>query len=69
MDSYVRDASGALINTDDSYYRAIVSERESRKKVQQVSTRVDEALNEIEYLKRIMFEKLGLKNEDVQTSS
>lgn len=52
--SYVRDSQGIIINTDDSYYRAIVGQRESDKRSRQVSEEVNNLKDELTQIKALL---------------
>ena len=69
MNSYMRDPdSGALINTDDSHYRAIVAARESQKREQRAQEQLDTMHNELREIKNIL-QSLGLKEDNGKTGS
>ena len=52
--SYERDASGVIINTDDTLYRSIVSLRESKKQRDQLETEVTGLKNELSQIKEML---------------
>lgn len=52
--SYVRDSRGIVINTDDSYYRAIVAQRESEKKSKEVFDEVNSLKDELTQIKALL---------------
>lgn len=52
--SYVRDSQGVIINTDDSYYKAIVGQRESDKRSREVSEEVNNLKDELTQIKALL---------------
>lgn len=52
--TYVRDSQGIIINTDDSYYRAIVGQRESDKRSREVSEEVNNLKDELTQIKALL---------------
>ncbi len=52
--SYERDASGVIINTDDTLYRSIVSLRESKKQRDQLEAEVTGLKNELTQIKEML---------------
>jgi hypothetical protein len=52
--NFVRDSKGIIINNDDSYYRAIVAQRESDKKAKQVSEEMDSLKDELTEIKALL---------------
>jgi hypothetical protein len=52
--SYVRDSRGIIINTDDSYYKAIVGQRESDKRSRQISEEVNTLKDELTQIKALL---------------
>lgn len=52
--SYVKDSRGIVINTDDSYYRALLAQRESDKRASEVCAQVDSLKAELEQVKSLL---------------
>ena len=52
--TYVRDSQGIIINTDDSYYKAIVGQRESDKRSREVSQEVNNLKDELTQIKALL---------------
>ena len=53
--SFVRDkATGAVINTDDSYYRSILALRDSQKQAQQLCGEIDSLKNEMSVMRDLL---------------
>ena len=52
--SYIRDSQGIIINTDDSYYKAIVGQRESDKRSREVSEEVNNLKDELTQIKALL---------------
>lgn len=52
--SFVRNSQGIIINTDDSYYRALLAQRESEKKARDVYEQVDTLKTELEQVKSLL---------------
>lgn len=52
--SFVRNSQGIIINTDDSYYRALLAQRESEKKTRDVYEQVDALKTELEQVKSLL---------------
>ena len=52
--SFVRNSQGIIINTDDSYYRALLAQRESEKKTRDVYEQVDTLKTELEQVKSLL---------------
>lgn len=52
--SYVKDSRGIIINTDDSYYRALLAQRESSKRASEVCEQVDTLKAELEQVKSLL---------------
>ena len=52
--SFVRDSQGMIINTDDSYYEAIVAQRNSEKKAREVNLQVNELKNELSEIRTLL---------------
>lgn len=51
---YVRDSKGIIINNDDSYYRAIVAQRESDKRAKHVSQEVENLKDQLTEIKALL---------------
>lgn len=53
--TYVRDkASGAIINNDDSHYKAILAQRESQKQAQSLCNKMKELESELSDIKSLL---------------
>lgn len=59
--SFARDSHGILINTDDSYYRAIVAQRLSEKKSKEVSEEVNNLRSELTEIKALLAQVINRK--------
>ena len=53
--SFIRDPmSGAVINTDDSYYRSILAARQSQKEAQQMCQKLHDLESELSEIKDLL---------------
>lgn len=52
--SYIKNADGLLINTDDSHYRALLAARESQKEARRVYDQVQELTAEMNEIKALL---------------
>jgi hypothetical protein len=52
--SFIRDSQGILINTDDSYYKALLGQREADKRSREVSEEVNSLKNELTEIKALL---------------
>jgi hypothetical protein len=52
--SYVRDSRGIVINTDESYYKALLGQRESDKRSKEVSEEVNNLKDELTQIKALL---------------
>lgn len=61
--TYVRDASsGAVINTDDSHYQAILLRRQDKKKSEEVCKQLHDLQIEMEEIKSLLAKVISGKN-------
>lgn len=52
--SFTKSPQGIVINTDDSYYRALLAQRESDKRARDVCQQVDSLKAELEQVKSLL---------------
>ena len=52
--SFVKDASGIIINTDDSHYRSLVALRESRKEKARLESEVESLKSDMSNIKHLL---------------
>jgi len=52
--SYIKNADGLLINTDDSHYRALLAARESQKETKRVYDQVQALTSEMNEIKALL---------------
>lgn len=52
--SFIRDKNGALINTDDRHYRALLAARESQKREAAATAQFNAIQSEIEEIKKVL---------------
>lgn len=52
--SFVRNTRGIIINTDESYYKAIVGQRQSDKRSREVSEEVSNLKDELTQIKALL---------------
>jgi hypothetical protein len=52
--SFVRNTEGVIINTDDSYYRALVAQRESEKKARDVINKMSVLESELTEIRAML---------------
>jgi hypothetical protein len=52
--NFVRDSKGIIINNDDSYYKALLAQRESDKKAKQVSEEMGNLKDELTEIKALL---------------
>ena len=60
---YTRDpVSKAIINNEDSYYKAIVARRQDKKKNNELESEIDSLRNELSNIKELLQQVVGGKN-------
>lgn len=52
--SFVKDARGVIINTDDSEYRAVLAQRNYEKKARETSQEVNDLKQELAEIKTLL---------------
>jgi hypothetical protein len=59
--SFVKTTQGVIINTDDSYYKAIVAQRESEKKAREMETKMQDLESEITEIRDLLKQVINRK--------
>lgn len=61
MSSYVKNASGFIINTDESHYRAILAQRESQKQASELQSKLSSLETELVDIRELLQQVLNGK--------
>ncbi len=59
--SFVKTTQGVIINTDDSYYKAIIAQRESEKKAREMETKMQDLESEITEIRDLLKQVINRK--------
>lgn len=59
--SFVKTAQGVIINTDDSYYRAIVAQRESEKQAREMCAKINDLEGELTEIRDLLKQVINRK--------
>lgn len=60
--SFVKDASGIIINTDDSHYRTLVALRESKKEKARLESEVESLKSDMSNIKDLLAQLVHRNN-------
>lgn len=60
--SFVKDASGVIINTDDSHYRSLVALRESKKEKARLESEVQDLKSDMSNIKDLLAQLVHRNN-------
>lgn len=61
MEGFIKDKSGAVINTDDSYYKQVLLLRKKRKEADSVNNRIANLENDISDIKSLLIKLIESK--------
>lgn len=59
--SFVKTTQGVIINTDDSYYRAIVAQRESEKQAREMCAKINDLEGELSEIRDLLKQVINRK--------
>lgn len=59
--SFVKTAQGVIINTDDSYYKAVIAQRESEKKAREMKNKMQDLESEITEIRDLLKQVINRK--------
>lgn len=59
--SFVKNPQGVIINTDDSYYKAIVAQRESEKKAREMQVKMQSLEGELSEIRDLLKQVINRK--------
>lgn len=59
--SFVKTSQGVIINTDDSYYRAIVAQRESEKQAREMCAKINDLEGELTEIRDLLKQVINRK--------
>ncbi len=59
--SFVKTTQGVIINTDDSYYRAIVAQRESEKQAREMCAKINDLEGELTEIRDLLKQVINRK--------
>lgn len=59
--SFVKTSQGVIINTDDSYYKAIVAQRESEKRAREMQIKMQDLEGELSEIRDLLKQVINRK--------
>lgn len=59
--SFVKTTQGVIINTDESYYRAIVAQRESEKQAREMCAKINDLEGELSEIRDLLKQVINRK--------
>ena len=59
--SFVKTAQGVIINTDDSYYKAVVAQRESEKRAREMHSKISDLESELSEIRDLLKQVINRK--------
>lgn len=59
--SFVKTSQGVIINTDDSYYKAVIAQRESEKKARDMKNKMQDLESEITEIRDLLKQVINRK--------